>query len=393
MQPTTSQPANTLTWESLPAVQQPTWRNHSEYVRVTGELAAARPLVAESEVTEAASALTEVARGNSRALQIGDCAETFADARAAVTEAKVAVLNDLADRLAKRTDQEVVRFGRMAGQYAKPRSSPLEIVDGAELPVYRGDMVNSASPNVFGRVHDPRRMLRGYDASAAVLASLRTHWDRDSSARGPWVAHEALLLDYESALVRQGNGGPYLSSTHFPWIGERTRQVDHAHVALLASVTNPIGCKIGPTSTPAEIVELCDRLDPYRVTGRLTLIVRMGVRDIAEALPPIVHAVRRAGHPVVWLNDPCHGNTVQTAGGRKTRYLAEMIAEARLFRAVLEDARRHAGGLHLEVAANDVTECVGGAVRSESMLDTRYETPCDPRLNPDQAAELIDTVF
>ncbi|TWP44040.1 3-deoxy-7-phosphoheptulonate synthase [Lentzea tibetensis] len=393
MQPTTSLTANPLTWDSLPAVQQPNWHDHSEYRRVSMELAAARPLVTESEVGAAARALAEVAAGDARALQIGDCAESFADAYAPRTAAKVAVLNDLADRFTKRVDQEVLRFGRMAGQYAKPRSSPFEVVSGVELPAYRGDMVNAAAPNVFSRQHDPRRMLRGYEASADILADLRTHWDKDAARRGPWVAHEALLLDYEGALVRSGRSGDYLSSTHFPWIGERTRQLDHAHVALLASVTNPVGCKIGPTVSPAEVVELCELLDPERTPGRLTLIVRMGVAAIAEALPPIVHAVRRAGHLVVWLNDPCHGNTVKTDCGRKTRLLGDMINEATLFRNILESAHLHAGGLHLEVAADDVTECIGGSVADARALGERYESLCDPRLNPDQAAELIDTVF
>lgn len=201
------------------------------------------------------------------------------------------------------------------------------------------------------------------------------------------------MLDYETRLVRVDpvTGEPLLTSTHLPWVGERTRQPGSRHVALLASVANPVACKIGPSATPDEVLMLCQHLDPARTPGRLTLIVRMGRARISEALPPVVAAVRRAGHPVVWLCDPMHGNTVKAAGGLKTRYLPDLIAEAAAFRAVLDRQGQHAGGVHLEVAASGVTECVGGPVTSQERLTERYTTLCDPRLNPEQTRRFLNT--
>lgn len=398
MNPTRVHPADhSALWESLPALQQPHWRDHAEYALVRRHLTTARPLVSAPEVLAATRALASVASGSARVLQIGDCAESFADATAARTALKVAVINQLAERMGERTGQDVVRFGRMAGQYAKPRSSPTELVDGITLPPYRGDLVNSIEPNALARRHDPRRMLRAHQAGGVVMDALRRHWRQAAlpAAGGPWSSHEALVIDYESPLVRVDplTGQEYLGSTHFPWIGERTRQLDHAHVRLLMSVVNPIACKLGPTAAPDEVVRLCALLDPYRVPGRLTLIIRMGQSAIARSLPAITRAVRRAGHPVVWLCDPMHGNTVRTSCGRKTRRLDEMISEATAFRRLLEADHFHPGGLHLEVASTDVTECVGGDVRDERALGHRYETLCDPRLNPEQALELLDSVF
>ncbi|AXB49117.1 3-deoxy-7-phosphoheptulonate synthase [Amycolatopsis albispora] len=377
-------------WDLLPAAEQPNWRNHPHYERTQERLSAAAPLVTEPELTEVRGALAAVAEGSARVLQAGDCAESFGDATLSRTAAKVTVLNELGDLLAKKVSRPVVRFGRMAGQYAKPRSNAFEVVNGVEVPVFRGHLVNSFEPDHAGRQHDPRRMLWAYQASADVLGALRTHWE--SGRSGPWTSHEALVLDYERPLVRAGIDGDYLGSTHFPWVGERTRQLDHAHVRLLASVTNPVGCKVGPSTDPETAVRLCELLDPGRTPGRLTLIVRMG-RAIETALPPVVRAVRRAGHPVVWLSDPMHGNTVRAETGQKTRYLADIINEATAFARILDAAGAHPGGLHLEVAAEDVTECVGGPVAGERQLTTRYESLCDPRLNPEQAFELIDTVF
>lgn len=388
--------------ESPPASQQPDWHTHPDFGRVHGALLSARPLVSAAETEAAREALAAVASGFARVLQAGDCAESFADSGPARTREKVAVLGRLAEQLGRRTSQDVVRFGRMAGQYAKPRSRPTETVGGAEIPVYRGDSVNSAAPDVHARRHDPHRMLRAYGASAKVMGALRGHrWDaaQDPGSgegwRGPWSSHEALVLDYENALVRRdpATGRRFLGSTHFPWAGARTRQPGGAHVRLLSSVSNPVGCKIEPSATPREVVRLCEVLDPDRVPGRLTLIVRMGKASVAEALPPIVRAVRRSGHPVVWLSDPMHGNTFRTGSGIKTRHLGDLIEEARCFRQVVEDAGMHAGGLHLEVASGEVTECLGGPVRDEAALEERYESLCDPRLNPVQALELIDTVF
>jgi 3-deoxy-7-phosphoheptulonate synthase len=380
-------------WDYLPAREQPTWHNHPEYQRCRTQLGTSAPLVTESEIATAHRALASVAVGDARLLQAGDCAESFAESDPVSTAAKVAAITRLGNLLAKRTGQEVVRFGRMAGQYAKPRSNPTEIVNGVEMPVFRGHLVNAPDEHVIARHCDPRRLLRAYWASGQVLAALRTHWRGDHS--GPWVSHEALVMDYESPQVHKSErtGRLYLGSTHFPWIGERTRQLDHAQVSLLSAVSNPVACKVGPKMDPRTVVTLCGMLDPERIPGRLTLIVRMGEDAIDEAFAPIAHAVRRAGHPVIWLSDPMHGNTVKTSSGKKTRHLNAMIQEASRFRATLEELGQHAGGLHLEVAAADVTECVGGPVADEDSLGARYESLCDPRLNPEQAHELIEAVF
>lgn len=384
-------------WESLPAAQQPDWRTDTEFARIRHDLATAPPLVTESEVATAHRALETVASGSAMVLQVGDCAESLGDANRSDTARKVAVINALAGHLSARTALDVVRFGRMAGQYAKPRSNPVEMVDGVGIPPYRGDLINSIEPNAVARKHDPRRMLQAYQASAVVLDTLRSRWRHTHNPvlGGPWSSHEALVIDYEGPLVRvdPATGHRYLGSTHFPWVGDRTRQLDHAQVGLLASVRNPVGCKIGPTADPQSVVDLCAVLDPERVPGRLTLITRMGRASIADVLPAIADAVRRAGHPVVWVCDPMHGNTVRTSSGRKTRHLTDLILEAKAFRRILQEHRLHPGGLHLEVAATDVTECVGGQVADEEALSHRYESLCDPRLNPDQALGLIDAVF
>ncbi|NLU76607.1 3-deoxy-7-phosphoheptulonate synthase [Streptomyces sp. HNM0575] len=418
MQLTGTRPAGRPAATRSPAPpQQPDWDDHPDLERIRGELAAARGLVTAEEVAAARRALASVARGSARALQAGDCAEGFADSGRPRTRAKAAALGGLAGHVSRRVGEDVVLFARMAGQYAKPRSHGTETLDGAELPVYRGDLVNSPAADAASRRHDPHRMLRAYRAGAEVLDALRDHHrdhhgdgDRDGRTgargerqgeeqgpkeRGPWVCHEALVLDYEEPQLRVDplTGGTYLSSTHFPWVGARTRQPDGAHVRLLASVGNPVGCKIGPSADPQSVVRLCEALDPDREPGRLTLIVRMGRAALPELLPDVVRHVRRAGHPVVWLSDPMHGNTVRTRSGLKTRHLDDMIEEARCFVRVLEGARLHPGGLHLEVADHEVTECVGGPVRDESALAARYESLCDPRLGPEQARQLVDAVL
>jgi len=384
-------------WMTLPATQQPHWHAHPEYDLIAAELSGALPLVAHSEIREAKRALGLAALGEARVLQLGDCAESFSDADPATTSRKVRNVQRVAARLAERTGQQVARFGRMAGQYAKPRSSNFETVGGIDLPSFRGELVNSFEADVLARRHDPERMLKAYDASAVVIREVRAHWmgSAEELAGGPWVAHEALVLDYENPLIRvdERTGEQFLTSTHFPWIGERTRQLGNAHVSMFAAIANPIGVKVGPTADPETVVRLCQLLDPHHTPGRLTLIVRMGREDIHVALPPIVRAVRRAGHPVVWLSDPMHGNTVTAESGQKTRHVTHIIEEATAFRHIIETAGEHAAGLHLEVAATDVTECVGGPVPDEKALSERYETLCDPRLNPEQALGVIDSVF
>jgi 3-deoxy-7-phosphoheptulonate synthase len=238
-------------------------------------------------------------------------------------------------------------------------------------------------------------MVWAYDASAEVQRALRSHRehnDRLPAGEGPWSSHEALVIDYESRLIRQDpdTDEAYLSSTHLPWVGERTRDPGDAHVGMLSSVMNPVGCKIGPTADPDDILRVCEALDPAREPGRLVLIPRMGRDRILEALPRLVRHVANAGHPVVWLCDPMHGNTVTSRFGLKTRLLTDVITEAVRFRDVLQENRQHAAGLHIEVAADDVTECVGGSVASEDQLHRNYTSLCDPRLNPEQALELIE---
>ncbi|CAM5723672.1 Phospho-2-dehydro-3-deoxyheptonate aldolase OS=Streptomyces fumanus OX=67302 GN=phzC1 PE=3 SV=1 [Streptomyces fumanus] len=272
---------------------------------------------------------------------------------------KAAVLDLLAGALKLITRRPVVRVGRIAGQFGKPRTSDTEIVGGVELPVYRGHMVNSPAPDAESRRPDPLRLLTGYMAASEIARNLGWHGVRRPHAESTvWTSHEALLLDYEVPMVReQPSGELLLTSTHFPWIGERTRQVHGAHVTLLAKVGNPVGCKVGPAMTEDELLALCKRLDPGREPGRLTLIARMGADHAAERLPPLVRAVRAAGHPVIWLTDPMHGNTVRTPSGHKTRLVTTIEREVRAFKRAVESAGGVAGGLHLETTPDHVTEC------------------------------------
>ncbi|HEY2724519.1 MAG TPA: 3-deoxy-7-phosphoheptulonate synthase [Pseudonocardiaceae bacterium] len=386
--------AGPAAWEGLPSAQQPHWRDHPDYLRTREQLALAAPLVTVPELTELHAALATVARGGGLLLQAGDCAESLAECTPADVTAKLDLLHGLADALGAGGTAPVLRIGRLGGQFAKPRSQPVELHCERELPAFRGHMVNSELPTYTAREHDPARMLCAYEASAQVLATLAE--DRAQRAgtaaagAGPWSSHEALVIDYEGSAIRTdpATGCSFLGSTHLPWVGERTRQPGSAHVRLLSSVRNPVGCKLGTAILTDDVVRLCALLDPDRTPGRLVFIVRMGAAHIGTALPPLVAAVRSAGHPVTWVSDPMHGNTRPAARGRKTRHLSDMIAEAVTFRSILERVGEHPAGLHLEVAVSEVTECVGGPVR-ENMLGHRYTTLCDPRLNPEQAHELI----
>lgn len=376
------------------AAQQPHWASHASYLDSCEAVASSPALVTTEEIDELRSALAAVAAGRALLLQAGDCAESFRETTEPHTRAKLAVLHRLADQLAAATGQAVVRVGRLGGQFAKPRSAPVENVREISLPAFRGHMVNSEEPTPQARSHDPRRMVTAYLASAAVLAQVRA--DRAERAAGgpgavpdgPWSSHDALILDYETNLVRPAPDGPFLASTHLPWIGDRTRHPDSAHVRLLSGVANPVACKVGPATSIEDLCRLCDRLDPGRVPGRLTLIVRMGRTVIADLLPGMLAAVWSRGHPVIWLTDPMHGNTIRV-GGLKTRRLEDIVAEATEFRRILERHGAHPGGLHIEVAADHVTECIGGTVRGPGDLSGRYTTLCDPRLSPEQAAELV----
>jgi 3-deoxy-7-phosphoheptulonate synthase len=288
------------------------------------------------------------------------------------------------------THLPVVRIGRIAGQFAKPRSSPTELVGNVELPSFRGHMVNSPEPDAEGRRPDPNRVLAGYDAARTVTSLLGWGGGGSRYIDPPmWTSHEALLLDYEIPMLRRDRTGRmFLASTHLPWIGDRTRQLDGAHVDLLAGVANPIACKVGPATTPDELLALAERLDPHREPGRLTLIARMGADLVTERLPALVAAVRAAGHPVIWLCDPMHGNTVRTPDGLKTRYVETVVAEIERFQHVLRAEGGVAGGLHLETTPDDVTECAYDESGADRVGD-KYTSYCDPRLNPDQAVAAV----
>ncbi len=380
----------------LAAEQQPRWSGHPEFQRAKALLREFPSLVTVAELNRLRKALAVVAEGDAVLMQAGDCAESFYECTDSHTSDKLAVLDIVATRAASGLGLPAVRVGRIGGQFAKPRSQPLEQHEGRALPVFRGHLINSEVATPAARRHDPRRMLWAYEAGRKVTDRLKSHRDDRRSKMagdiGPWSSHEMLVLDYEASLLRTDadSGVRILGSTHFPWVGERTRQPGGMHVGLLATVHNPVACKIGPGVTAAEVVELCELLDPERIPGRLTLITRMGARSVSEALPPIAAAVRVAGHPVIWLCDPMHGNTVRTAAGVKTRHLTDMVREIQSVRAILESLKLHPGGLHLEVAASPVTECVGaGVIENDSML-AAYTSLCDPRLNLDQAIELVD---
>lgn len=367
------------------AVQQPQWSG--DHVLGMREVLMACPaLVTAADVRALRSALGQVAAGRAHVLQAGDCAEDPAECTAGCLARKVGLLDLLAGVMELNTSRPVVRVGRVAGQFAKPRSRSTERVGGAELPVYRGHMVNSPEPDPDGRRADASRLVHGYRAASDAMRHLG--WDgageRTRATPYVWTSHEALLLDYEIAMLRRDGDRMLLGSTHWPWIGDRTRQVDGAHVALLAGVTNPVACKVGPRMAPGELLELCDRLDPGREPGRLTLIARMGADAVADLLGPLVEAVRGAGHPVIWLTDPMHGNTVTTPDGLKTRVVRDVVREVRGFAEVVGGA----GGIHLEATPDDVTECAWDS-DGIARVGEKYTSLCDPRLNPRQAVRVV----
>ncbi|MEI7033742.1 3-deoxy-7-phosphoheptulonate synthase class II [Streptomyces pratensis] len=423
-------PLPTTEWRNLPAAQQPAWPDADATGRVQDALSLAPALTAPADVRRLASALAHVGAGRAFLVQAGDCAEPLGSQGLAAVGGKHRILGEMAETVSQGSGRPTVTIGRIAGQYAKPRSRPEETVDGRVLPVYRGDMVNCHLPDEAARVPDPTRMLTAYATARAVLnelhliahrtASSLVSWEQqrgpgqqlptrswDGSLRsvlknygqtvevagawtrtGMWTSHEALLLDYEQCLVRRDShtGEHYLLSTHLPWIGERTRQIDGAHVSFLARVANPVAVKIGPSTRPEDLVALCARLDPHRRPGRLTLITRFGAGQVRDVLPRLVEAVRSAGHDPVWVCDPMHGNTVTTAGGIKTRRMSDVLDETAGFFEVMFRAEQWPGGVHLEVAGGPVTECIGdGGPRTEEGLGRAYQTLCDPRLNDNQA--------
>ena len=366
------------------AAQQPDWGSPELVAQVRDELAGLPGLVTEHDVNALRAALAEVAAGKAQVLQAGDCAEDPAESTPSHLARKTGLIDMLAGLMKTTTRKPVLRVGRIAGQYAKPRSSPTEVVDGVELPVYRGHMVNEPEPELEARRPDPKRILLGYWAASEAMETLRpTRFDAPL-----WTSHEALLLDYEEPMLRRADGGTLLSSTHWPWIGDRTRQPDGAHVAMLAGVVNPVACKVGPGMTTGNLLEIVDRLDPLSEPGRLTLIARMGAGVLSSALPSLVAAVRAEGHPVIWLTDPMHGNTVRTPDGLKTRFVETVTQEVREFQEAVRAAGGVAGGLHLETTPDHVTECVLHRGEIDKVGD-KYTSLCDPRLTARQAFSVV----
>lgn len=424
------------------AAQQPSWPDAEELLKATATLRALPPLVFAGEVDQLTDRLAEAARGDAFVLMGGDCAETFAGATADAIRAKLKTVLQMAIVLTYGASMPVVKVGRMAGQYGKPRSSATEVVDGLAIPSYRGDAVNDVAPTMAARRNDPMRLVQAYHTASATLNLVRAFtqggyadlrqvhaWNQDFVATTEagrryevmaseidralafmqacgadpeefrrvefFAAHEALLLDYEDALTRidSRTGLPYDVSGHFLWIGERTRQLDGAHVEFARTIRNPIGVKLGPSTAPEDAVALADALDPDHTPGRLTFITRMGAGRVRHSLAPLVRAVSATGHPVVWVCDPMHGNTFEATTGHKTRSYADVMDEVSGFFEVMRELGAHPGGLHVELTGDDVTECVGGTAGiTEDGLGLRYETACDPRLNRVQSLELAFSV-
>ena len=421
----------------LVAAQQPKWPE-AELAEAVKELKSFPPLVFAGECDDLKSSIAKAAEGEAFWLQGGDCAETFAAATADSIRDRIKTILQMAAILQYYSSLPVIKVGRMAGQFAKPRSSDTETRDGVTLPAYRGDAVNDLEFTEASRRPDPKRLVRVYNTSAATLNLVRAFtqggfadlrkvhdWNKGFVKDTPYAAryeamateigraldfmrsagvdpeefktvefyssHEALILEYEKALTRidSRTGSAYDVSGHFIWIGERTRQLDGAHVASAAKVKNPIGVKLGPKTTVDDALRLIDKLDPNREPGRLTFITRMGAGKIREALPALVDGVTKSGAKVLWVCDPMHGNTFESSTGYKTRQFEDVMDEVKGFFEVHKALGTHPGGVHIELTGDDVTECLGGGAKiSAEDLATRYETACDPRLNHTQSLEL-----
>lgn len=374
-----------IPWRAEPALHQPEWRDLSALAVARRRLSTLPPLVTPSSIGRLRRAMGTVARRQALVLQAGDCAEAFGTTRSSV-RGTVALIDEIAGILGEAAGVPVVRVGRLAGQYAKPRSSPVERVGNLELPSFRGHIVHDHAPDSVARRPDPRRLVQAYWEAAATLQVVRA----SAAERGVavWASHEALLLDYEEALVRRvpATRTYYGGSGHLLWLGERTRQPSGPHMKLLAGLNNPVACKLGPRVTVDEVRVLCELLNPDRIPGRLTLISRMGAESVGATLPPLVRAVRDSGHPAVWICDPMHGNTVVDDSGRKTRYLSTVLAEINSFVGVLGEEGSWPGGVHLELTGDDVVECAERP--GHTVPPGRSTTLCDPRLNARQSIEL-----
>ncbi|QEQ97367.1 class II 3-deoxy-7-phosphoheptulonate synthase [Neptunomonas concharum] len=428
-------------WRNHPIVQQPAYTNPQQVQQVEQQLTQLPPLVFAGEIRALHQKLGDVAQGKAFLLQGGDCAETFAEFNANKIRDTFKVLLQMAIVMTFAGSFPVVKVGRMAGQFAKPRSSDVETKDGLSLPSYRGDIVNDIAFTEAARQPDPERLLKAYHQSAATLNLMRAfaqggfadlhqvhRWNLGFVEKSPlgekyqhladqidqtlafmeacgisanntpqiketsvYTSHEALLLGYEQALTRQDSITQdwYDCSAHMLWIGDRTRQPDHAHVEFLRGIKNPLGIKIGPTTQEDDLIRLLDTLNPENLPGRITLIARMGAQQITEKLAPLVRLVQQEGRQVVWSSDPMHGNTITASNGYKTRSVDAILAEIKGFFDVHRAEGSHAGGVHLEMTGHNVTECIGGAfcITEEGLAD-QYDTFCDPRLNGEQALEL-----
>ena len=432
---------NPNSWTNFPAGQQPDWPDDNELNAVLKEISELPPLVFAGEARTLKSKLARVCNGEALLLQAGDCAESFSSLSANSIRDKLKVILQMAVALTYSTGLPVVKVGRIAGQFAKPRSSPTETKDDVELPSFRGHIVNDTDFNAGARTADPKRLLMAYNQSSATLNLLRAFtrggfadltqvhsWNQQFVANSPagaqykeiadgitnalafmracgitsedhpalhevdfYTSHEALLLGYEEALTRNDSmsGDWYDCSAHMLWIGERTRQLDGAHIEFLRGVENPLGCKLGPTATTEDAIKLCEILNPKQIPGRLTFITRMGASVIDNKLPELVKAVQDSDHPVVWACDPMHGNTYTAESGLKTRNFSDVVDETKRFFHIHRSMGTWAGGIHVELTGDNVTECVGGAENlSDDDLALRYETMCDPRLNASQSLEL-----
>ena len=428
-------------WQERAVKQQPTWPNPAALESSLKQIATLPPLVFAGEARSLQTELGRVASGNAFLLQAGDCAESFEDFSADNIREKLRVILQMAIILTYSVGVPIVKVGRMAGQFAKPRSSDFETVGGIDIPSFRGHIVNDATASEAARIPNPERLVQAYHQSASTLNLLRAFtkggfadlshvhsWTQEFVASSPegrryeklaaeidralsfmracgieteansnlsevdvYTSHEALIVGYEEALTRRDSitGDWYDCSAHMLWIGERTRELDGAHVEFLRGVGNPIGCKVGPTMTAEELLELCAILNPSRIPGRLTLITRMGADKIEEGLRPLLRAVADAGHPVVWACDPMHGNTFTAPSGRKTRHFDDIVREISGFVRAHRAEGTWPGGIHVELTGENVTECLGGGDELlDSDLDSRYETVCDPRLNARQGVDL-----
>lgn len=432
---------NPDSWRKLPILQQPEYPDQEALKSVEGQLKSAPPLVFAEETRSLYKQLEAVCEGRAFLLQGGDCAESFSDFNAANIRDTFKTLLQMAVVLTYGGKCPVVKIARMAGQYAKPRSSDYETIDGMSLPSYRGDIINNFEFTEQARVPDPQRLMTAYHHSAATLNLLRAfaqggladlhqvnRWNMGFVAANPlkekyqqladriqdalefmevcgidstvapslketdlFTSHEALLLGYEEALTRRDHlsGDWYDCSAHFVWIGERTRQLDHAHIEFFKGIKNPIGVKVGPGMDPDELIKLIDAVNPDNIPGRLTLITRMGADVLPEKLPALVRKVQQEGRKVIWSSDPMHGNTEKASSGYKTRSFNNILREISQFFAVHKAEGSYPGGVHLEMTGQHVTECTGGAYGlSDEDLAQRYRTQCDPRLNADQVLEL-----